>query len=60
MIYGVALLVVHAAAGTHSRVSLGSFPALLIVVAAVVGAGLGAVGGRLAPGLRQRADHRLS
>lgn len=58
LIYGVTLLVVHALAGTHARVSLGSFPPLLIVVTAVVGAGLGAVGARLAPGRRQRAAGR--
>ncbi len=58
LMYGVTLLVVHALAGTHARVSLGGFPPLLIVVTGVVGAGLGAVGGRLAPGLRQRAADR--
>jgi len=36
-IYGVALLVAHAIAGTHAKVSLGSFPPLLAVVTAIFG-----------------------
>ncbi len=55
VIYGVALLVAHALTGTHAKVSLGSFPPLLIVVTAIVGMLLSAAGGRLARGQRERA-----
>lgn len=48
LIYGIALLVAHAIAGTHATVSLGSFPPFLAVITTVVGALLGAVGGRVA------------
>jgi hypothetical protein len=47
-IYGTALLLAHAIAGTHAKVSLGSFPPLLAVVTAIVGMLLGAAGGRIA------------
>jgi hypothetical protein len=47
-IYGVALLVTHASAGTEAKVSLGSFPPLLAVITAIVGMFLGAAGGRIA------------
>jgi hypothetical protein len=46
-IYGVGLLVAHAIAGTHAKVSLGSFPPLLAVVTAIIGMFLGAAGGRI-------------
>jgi hypothetical protein len=45
IVYGVALLLAHAVAGTHAKVSLGSFPPLVIVIDAVVGAILAALGG---------------
>ena len=48
LIYGIALLVVHAIVGTHAKVSLGSFPPFLAVITTIVGALLGAVGGRIA------------
>jgi hypothetical protein len=54
-IYGVFLLLAHAAAGTHAKVSLGSFPPLLAVVTAIIGMFLGALGGRIARGMRERA-----
>lgn len=54
-IYGVALLVAHAVAGTHAKVSLGSFPPLLAVVTAILGMFIGAAGGRIARGMRERA-----
>ena len=54
-IYGVALLVAHAIAGTDAKVSLGKFPPLLAVVTAIVGMLLTAAGGRLARYLRERA-----
>ena len=54
-VYGVALLLVHALAGTHAKVSLGSFPPLLAVVTAIGGMFLSALGGRIARALRERA-----
>src|ERR1700761_7754100 len=45
--YGVGLLLAHAVAGTHAKVSLGSFPPLVIVIDAVVGGALAALGGYL-------------
>jgi hypothetical protein len=54
-IYGVALLVAHAIAGTHAKVSLGSHPPLLAVVTAIIGMFLAAAGGRLARLRRERA-----
>ena len=48
-IYGIALLVLHAVVGTHAKVALGSFPPLLTVITAAIGAGLAAIGGRLSP-----------
>lgn len=54
LIYGVALLVAHAIAGTTAKVSLGSFPPLLAVVTTIAGMLLGAAGGRLARLQRER------
>ncbi len=53
-IYGVALLVAHAIAGTEAKVSLGSHPAFLAVVTAIIGMFLGAAGGRIARVQRKR------
>jgi hypothetical protein len=53
-IYGVALLLLHALAGTHAKVSLGSFPPLLIVITAIAGMLLSAIGGRMARVMRER------
>jgi hypothetical protein len=53
-IYGVALLLVHAIIGTHAKVSLGSFPPLLIVITAIAGMLLSAAGGRTARVMRER------
>jgi hypothetical protein len=53
-IYGVALLLVHALVGTHAKVSLGSFPPLLIVITAIIGMLLSAIGGRTARVMRAR------
>jgi ABC-type branched-subunit amino acid transport system permease subunit len=55
-IYGTSLLVAHAIAGTHAKVSLGSFPPLLAVVTAIIGMLLGALGGRIARALRERGQ----
>jgi hypothetical protein len=59
-IYGTALLVAHAIAGTHAKVSLGSFPPLLAVVTAIIGMFLGAGGGRLARTMLRRAPAEAS
>jgi len=59
-IYGVALLLAHLIAGTHAKVSLGSFPALLAVVTAIAGMLLSAAGGRLARALRERSHAEVS
>jgi apolipoprotein N-acyltransferase len=54
-VYGVALLLAHAIAGTDAKVSLGSFPPFLVVITAVIGALLTAAGAWLARGRRDRA-----
>jgi hypothetical protein len=54
LIYGIALLVVHALLGTHAKVSLGSFPPLLAVITAIAGMLLSALGGRIARMQRER------
>ena len=55
-IYGIALLVAHAAAGTDPKVSLGSCPPFLVVLTAIIGMLLTAAGGRLARSRRERAE----
>jgi hypothetical protein len=55
-VYGVGLLLAHLIAGTHAKVSLGSFPPLLAVVTAIAGMLLTAIGGWLARVLRERAS----
>jgi len=54
-LFGLGILVAHAIAGTDAEVSLGSFPPLLIVIDAVIGAFLGAVGGAISRSRRARA-----
>ena len=54
VIYGTALLLTHAAVGTHAKVSLGSFPPLLAVLTAIIGMFLAAAGGKLARLERER------
>ena len=54
VIYGIALLLVHAIIGTHAKVSLGSFPPFLVVVTGIVGMLLSALGGRIARQGRER------
>ena len=46
-VYGIGVLLAHAVAGTDARVSLGSFPPFVIVIDAVAGAILAAIGGAL-------------
>jgi len=54
-IYGAALLIAHAIAGTDAKVSLGSHPPLLVVVTAIIGMFLAGFGGRIARAQRERA-----
>jgi hypothetical protein len=54
-LFGLGLLIAHAIAGTEALVSLGKFPPLLIVIDAIVGMFLGALGGRIARATRRRA-----
>jgi len=54
LIYGIALLLVHAIVGTHVKASLGSFPPLLAVVTAIAGMLLSALGGRIGRLQRER------
>jgi apolipoprotein N-acyltransferase len=55
-IYGTVLLLVHWAAGNDAKVDLGAFPPLLVVVTALVSILLGALGGRIARGRRERGE----
>jgi hypothetical protein len=55
VIYGSALLLMHALVGTHAKVSLGSFPPLLVVVTGIIGVLLSAAGGRIGRAQRERA-----
>lgn len=43
-VYGIALLLAHAVAGTHATVSLGSFPPGLVLITALAGMFLAAAG----------------
>ena len=54
-LYGIGLLAAHGIAGTDAKVSLGSSPPLLAVVTAIIGMLLGALGGRIARTMRERA-----
>jgi hypothetical protein len=56
ILFAIGILVAHAIAGTRAKVSLGSFPPLLIVLDGVVGMFLGAVGGRVGRGMRERGE----
>lgn len=53
-LFGAGVLIAHAIAGTRAKVSLGSFPPFLIVIDAIFGMFLGALGGRLARAARDR------
>ncbi len=59
-VYGIGLLLAHLIAGTHAKVSLGSFPPLLAVVTAIAGMLLTATGGWLARILREREQARTT
>jgi hypothetical protein len=60
LIYGSALLAVHAILGTHATVSLGSFPPLLVVITAIAGMLLTALGGRIARMQRERKSEQAT
>lgn len=45
--FGAGVVIAHAIAGTHAKVSLGGFPPFLIVIDAIIGMFLGALGGRV-------------
>ena len=53
-VYGVALLLAHAIAGTDAKVSLGDFPPLLAVITAIIGLLLTGAGAWLARSRRDR------
>jgi hypothetical protein len=53
-LFGAGLLLAHAIAGTHAKVSLGSVPLLLVLIDAIIGALLGALGARAAQAAGQR------
>jgi apolipoprotein N-acyltransferase len=53
-IYGAALLLAHAIAGTDAKVSLGDFPPLLVVITAIIGVVLTGAGAWLARSRRDR------
>jgi hypothetical protein len=55
-LFGLGVLLAHWIAGTHAKVSLGSFPPFLIVIDAIAGMLLGALGGRIARGMRERDE----
>lgn len=49
-LFGLGVLLAHAVAGSDAKVSLGSFPPALILIDAIAGALLSALGGRLSRG----------
>jgi hypothetical protein len=55
-LYGIGLLLAHEIAGTDATVSLGSLTVLLPVFTAIIGMLLGALGGRIGRGVRERAE----
>jgi hypothetical protein len=53
--FGAGVVIAHGIAGTHAKVSLGGFPPLLIVIDAIIGMFLGALGGRLGRAIWSRS-----
>jgi hypothetical protein len=53
-LFALGILIAHAIAGTDAKASLGSFPPLLIVIDAIAGMLLGALGGRIGRSLFER------
>jgi hypothetical protein len=58
-VYGIALLVAHAVAGTHAKVALGSFPPFLVLITALVGMLLTAAGATRDARPAERVDERV-
>lgn len=54
-LFGLGILLAHGIAGTDAKVSLGGFPPLLILIDAIIGAVLGAIGGGISRSRRARA-----
>jgi hypothetical protein len=54
-VYGIGVLIAHAVAGTHAEVSLGSFPPVVIVIDALAGGILAAIGGSMSRTRSKRA-----
>ncbi|HEX3910162.1 MAG TPA: hypothetical protein VHW67_05615 [Solirubrobacteraceae bacterium] len=55
-LFGLGVLLAHWIAGTDAKVSLGGFPPFLIVIDAIAGMLLGALGGRIARAMREREE----
>lgn len=55
VIFGAALVLAHYLVGTKSKVSLGSFPPLVVILTAAAGTLLAGAGGRIARTGRERA-----
>jgi hypothetical protein len=55
VIFGAALVIAHYLVGTKAKVSLGSFPPLLVIVTGLAGTLLAGAGGRIARTARERA-----
>jgi hypothetical protein len=54
-LYGIGVLLAHAVAGTHAEVSLGSFPPFVIVIDAIAGGILAAIGGSISRARSKRS-----
>jgi hypothetical protein len=57
-LFGLGVLLAHWIAGTDAKVSLGGFPPFLIVIDAIAGMLLGALGGRIVRGMREREQEQ--
>jgi hypothetical protein len=53
-LYGTGLLIAHAIAGNDAKVSLPDFEPILVVVTAIIGVLLGALGGKIRGGAMER------
>jgi hypothetical protein len=56
-VYGIGLLLAHEVSGAEEKVSLGEFPPALILITALLGSALGALGARVGAG---RGVHRAA
>jgi len=59
VLFGTGLLVAHAIAGTHAKVSLPQFEPILVLFTAIIGMFAGALGGRLRRGATEQAPARI-